>query len=115
MDDGGSLLIWEEYLEEDLLLRKKLDDLEIALSKVNKELKPALLTMEKELELVTNEVKKDKEIIEDLYDKLDYTWKAFSITCQALSEKLGLEINDPYFGQFVKETSDEIQEIDNEV
>lgn len=107
-DDGGQLYIRDELLEEDLLLRKKLDDLELGLEKVNKELKPALLTMEKELDLVTGLVKSDKEHIEDLFDKLNQTWKAFSITCQALSEKLQIDIENPYFGEFVKETADEI-------
>jgi len=63
-------MVREELLEEDLKLRKKLDDLEQGLYKLNKDLKPTLLTMEKELNAVTEEVKKDREIIEALYDKL---------------------------------------------
>jgi len=63
-------MVREELLEEDLKLRKKLDDLEKGIYKLNKDLKPTLLTMEKELNAVTEEVKKDREIIEALYDKL---------------------------------------------
>ncbi len=71
-EDGDWLysMVREELLEEDLKLRKKLDDLEKGIYKLNKDLKPTLLTMEKELNAVTEEVKKDREIIEALYDKL---------------------------------------------
>jgi hypothetical protein len=51
----------EEIVEEDLILRKKLDDLEQALEKVNKEIKPTLMVMEKEIDLVIEEIKIDKE------------------------------------------------------
>jgi len=98
----------EEIVEEDLILRKKLDDLEQALEKVNKEIKPTLMVMEKEIDLVIEEIKIDKEWIEANYDKLKETRWGFSITCQALSERLNLEIDNPYFGDFVKETADEI-------
>ena len=97
------------------MLRKKLDDLENALSQVNKEIKPTLQTMEKELSILTDEIKLDKEKIELEYEKLKETRRAFSITCQALSERLGLEIDNPYFSDFVKESADEIIEIDRNV
>jgi len=45
-------MVKEELLEEDLKLRKKLDDLETGLYKFNKDLKPTLLTMEKELSIL---------------------------------------------------------------
>jgi hypothetical protein len=51
-------MVKEELLEEDLKLRKKLDDLETGLHKF-KELKPTLLVMEKELQILTEELKKD--------------------------------------------------------
>lgn len=63
------------------MLRKKLDDLENALSQVNKEIKPTLQTMEKELSILTDEIKLDKEKIELEYEKLKETRRAFSITC----------------------------------
>lgn len=63
------------------MLRKKLDDLENALSQVNKEIKPTLQTMEKELSILTDEIKFDKEKIELEYEKLKETRRAFSITC----------------------------------
>ena len=111
--DAG--LIWDELLEEDLVLRKKLDDLEGALDQVNKEIKPTLQTMEKELSLLTEEIKLDKEKIEVEYEKLKETWNAFSITCEALSEWIGLDVNDAYFSNFVKENADELIEIDRNV
>lgn len=52
-------MVREELLEEDLKLRKKLDDLEQGLYKLNKDLKSTLLTMEKEITLVSEEVCKD--------------------------------------------------------
>jgi len=53
--DSG--LVREELFEEDLELRKKLDDLEAGLARIDKEIKPTLLVMEKELSLITEEVK----------------------------------------------------------
>lgn len=63
-------MVKDELIEEDLKLRKKLDDLEQGLYKLNKDLKPTLLTMEKELEIITEEVKSDWEVVEAIYDKL---------------------------------------------
>ena len=82
---------------------------------MNKEIKPTLQTMEKELSILTDEIKFDKERIELEYEKLKETWRAFSITCQALSDRLGLEMDNAYFSDFVKESADEIIEIDRNV
>lgn len=113
-EDGDSAfikdygLVRDELLEEDLILRKKLDDLEQAHKKIRKEIKPTLHTMNGELEVVSAEVKQDKKEVEALYDKVRETRWAFSITCQALAEHLDLSLDDPYFVDFVKETSEEI-------
>ena len=108
-------LVRDDLLEEDLILRKKLDDLESAHKKIRKEIKPTLHTMSQELKAVSAEVKADKKEVEALFDKVRETRRAFSITCQALAEHLGLSLDDPYFVDFVKETSEEIQEIDNDI
>lgn len=70
-------MVKDELIEEDLKLRKKLDDLEQGLYKLNKDLKPTLLTMEKELEIITEEVKSDWEVVEAIYDKLLETRRGF--------------------------------------
>lgn len=64
--------------------------------------------MERELTLLTEDVKHDKEKIELEFEKLKETRNAFSITCEALSDRLSIEINDPFFSIFIKENGNEI-------
>ena len=116
-EDGDWLysMVREELLEEDLKLRKKLDDLEQGLYKLNKDLKPTLLVMEKELNVVTEEVKKDREIIEALYDKLQETRKAFQITKESLADQLNLELDAEELNDFVQETPEEAADLDKDI
>ena len=69
--------------------------------------------MEKELADVTEIVMSEKRKIELLFDKLNQTRRGFSITCGALADRLQLEVDDEYFVDFVKETSEEIKDIDD--
>lgn len=71
MKDFG--LIREDLLEEDLILRKKLDDLEKAHKSIRKTIKPNLQAMNAELEKVSKQVKAEKKEIEALYDKVRET------------------------------------------
>lgn len=108
-------MVKDELVEEDLKLRKKLDDLEQGLFKLSKELKPTLLTMEEELKLITEDVKKDWEIIESLYDKLLETRRGFQITKEALADWLNIDIESEELNDLVKENQDEANELDKDV